>query len=75
VSGEDPNLFGRNWFEQFQLDSTSVFCLQSEADVDETFAHHKDFFKRSKLQGAKVKTTYMLILKASLNYFVRLDQY
>jgi len=57
VSGEGPSLLGRNWLEQLQLDWTSVFCLQSETDVDEILAHHKDVFKNElgKLQGTEVK--------------------
>ena len=57
VSGEGPSLLGRNWLEQLKLDWTSVFRLQSETELEDILADHKEVFKDElgKLQGTTVK--------------------
>ena len=57
VSGNGTNLLGRNWFHQLKLDWTSVFCLQSETELEKVLTDHKDVFndELETLHGTTVK--------------------
>ena len=57
VSGDGPSLLGRNWLHQLKLDWTSVFCLQSETELEKVLTDHKDVFndKLGTSHGTTVK--------------------
>ena len=57
VSGDGTNLLGRNWLRQLKLDWTSVFCLQSETELEKVLMDHKDVFndELETLHGTTVK--------------------
>ena len=71
VSGEGPSLLGRNWLEQLKLDWTSVFRLQSETELEDILADHKEVFKD---EYRELQLNCTLTLKAFPN-FARPDHY